>query len=63
MKTYACTALNEQNQCIAYIEQANFIAELSQLTYAQAGELLTWTAAILGSAWLWKHLSLTARRG
>lgn len=45
------------------LEQSNFLTELSSLTYHQAGTLITLTAVLFATAWLFKHLSLTAKRG
>lgn len=62
MKAYVCLAIDELNNCTQWVEQSNFINELSQLTYQQSNELLTWTVAIFAAAWMWKRLSLTALR-
>lgn len=64
-KLYLCSELSE-GVCLKWVEyQAsdNFINELSQLTFAQSSELLSLTGAIFALAWLFKHLSLTAKRG
>lgn len=60
---YACQSFDSANNCIEWVELNNFIVELSSLTDSQVGELLSWTALLFGSAWLWKHLSLFAKRG
>lgn len=62
--TYVCQSIDElSGSCVEWVEQSNFITELSSLTHAQAGELLTLTALLFSLAWLFKMLSLTARRG
>lgn len=56
---YVCTAI-ENNQCVQWIAQSNFITELSSLTYADANELLTKTVALLALAWVSRLLSKQA---
>lgn len=60
---YACKAFDEFGNCAEWIEMNNFIVELSSLSYDQVGQLLSLTALLFGTAWVWKHLSLTAKRG
>lgn len=59
---YVCSAI-ENNQCVQwvqYVEQSNFITELSSLTYADANELLTKTVALFALAWVSRLLSKQA---
>lgn len=60
---YACRAFDSLGACSEWVELNNFIVELSSLSTLQVGELLSMTALLFGSAWLWKHLSLFAKRG
>lgn len=61
--TYVCQTIRPvTNQCTAWVEQANFITELSQLSYADSALLLSLTAALFATAWMWKRLSLHASR-
>lgn len=60
---YACKVLNESGNCAEWVEMNNFIHELSSLTYDQTGQILSMTALLFATAWLWKHLSLMAKRG
>lgn len=60
---YACNILDEFGNCAEWVEMNNFIVELSMLTYDQVGQLCSMTALLFGTAWLWKHLSLNAKRG
>ena len=59
---YACKVPAEFGNCAEWVEMNNFIVELSMLTYQQVGEITSWTALLFGTAWMWKHLSLTAKR-
>lgn len=59
---YACNGFDEFGNCAEWVEMNNFIVELSSLTYDQIGLLLSLTAALFASAWVWKHLSLKASR-
>ncbi len=42
--------------------QTNPLTELNNLSPAETWEILGWTAAIFASAWVWKQLSLFAKR-
>lgn len=60
---YACRTFDSLNNCVEWVELNNFIVELSSLSTVQVTELLSMTALLFGVAWLWKHLSLFAKRG
>lgn len=61
---YLCQTLDPNNPklCLAWVEQSNFISELSQLTYADTNVILGYTAALFALAWVWKRVSLFASR-
>ena len=64
MKTYVCQTIDTStNQCTQWIEQANFITELSQLSYSDTSQLLSLTAALFACAWVWSLLSRKAEQG
>ena len=64
MKTYVCQTIDTAtNQCTQWIEQANFIPELSQLSYSDTNQLLSLTAALFACAWVWSLLSRKAEQG
>ena len=48
------------NQCTQWVEQANFIAELSQLSYSDTNVILSLTATLFATAWVWSLLSRKA---
>lgn len=58
---YLCQTI-ENNQCIHWVQQSNFIYELSQLTFAEANQLIVQTALLFVNAWLWRFLSQQAKR-
>lgn len=60
---YACNGFDEFGNCAEWLEMNNFIVELSSLSYDQSGQLLSLTAMLFATAWLFKHLSLQARKG
>lgn len=58
---YICKTLSD-GKCIEYVEYTGFFAQFSQLTFAQANELLALTALLFLKAWLWSFLSKQAQR-
>jgi len=56
---YVCQAI-QNNICVEWVAQSNFITELSMLSYADANQLLSYTVANFALAWVWRHLSRTA---
>lgn len=61
---YVCKTIDPTNPklCLEWVQQSNFIAELSQLTYADTNIILGYTASMFALAWIWKRLSLQASR-
>lgn len=57
--TYVCQII-ENNQCVQWVAQSNFITELSMLSYSDINQLLSFTAANFACAWVWRHLSQNA---
>lgn len=67
MTTYVCTELAPTVNggyvaCKHWVVQSNFINELSRLTYQDTNVLLSYTALLFATAWLYKRLSLNASR-
>lgn len=60
---YICKTLIN-NTCIEWTayEQSGFMSFFSQLTFAQANQLLSLTALLFLNAWLWRFLSKQAER-
>lgn len=53
-----CQVVNEiTNQCDLWLEQSNFLVELSMLSYSDINQLLALTAANFALAWVFKKLS------
>lgn len=59
---YYCKNLHN-NVCLEWVQQSNFITELSSLTYQEANVLLSQTVALWALAWVWRLLSKQAYRG
>jgi len=59
---YACNFLDENGNCAEWVKMNNFIHELSSLTLDQSGQILSMTALLFAVAWIWKHLSLMAKK-
>lgn len=59
---YGCRAFDALGACTEWVEMNNFIVELSSLSSSQVSELLGYTALLFANAWLFKHLSLFAKR-
>ena len=56
--SYVCQVPNEvTKQCDLWLEQSNFLIELSMLTYSDINQLLALTAANFALAWVFKKLS------
>lgn len=56
--SYVCQVPNlVTNQCDLWLEQSNFLIELSKLTYSDINQLLALTAANFALAWVFKKLS------
>lgn len=54
-----CQVVNQvTNQCDLWLEQSNFLVELSMLSYSDINQLLALTAANFALAWVFKKLSL-----
>jgi len=45
------------DQCLQWVEQSNFITELSMLSYSDVNMLLSKTAALFALAWVCRLLS------
>lgn len=58
---YVCAQL-DANVCTQWVAQTNFFTELSILSYDDANVLLSYTALLFATAWLYKRLSLYASR-
>ena len=53
-----CQVVNQvTNQCDLWLEQSNFLIELSMLSYSDINQLLALTAANFALAWVFKKLS------
>lgn len=53
-----CQVVNQvTNQCDLWLEQSNFLIELSMLTYSDINQLLALTGANFALAWVFKELS------
>lgn len=61
MKTYVCLDLYEPPSgypvCKNWVEQHNFLVELSELSYSDVSVILSMTAMLFASAWVWRLLS------
>lgn len=70
MKTYACSDFyhppNSYPVCTNWVEleqqQHSFLAELSNLSYQQTGLILSMTALLFATAWVWRLISKQALR-
>ncbi|STZ02998.1 Uncharacterised protein [Moraxella equi] len=60
---YVCKTLI-QNTCIEWVSHDNqgFMSFFSQLTFAEANQLLSLTALLFLNAWSWRFLSKQAER-
>lgn len=56
---YVCQRI-ENNTCVQWVEQSNFITELSMLSYSDINLLLSYTAALFALAWAHRLLSQNA---
>lgn len=59
--TYVCRQL-DANTCTEWVAQTGFLTELSTLSYNDINVLLSYTALLFATAWLYKRLSLYASR-
>lgn len=66
MKTYVCSDLYEPPNgypiCKTWVEQNSFLTELANLSYSDITLILSMTATLFATAWVWRLLSKQAFR-